>query len=116
MEVLVIGITAATLLYVLAVAGLAYQLKRMPRPYSTARSKRYLRSIERLRVSLWAVFTLLGANALLFLIPAITGLEQHAATIFGGLDLICAMVLYGVWKWAGQLRNSVLANAGKGRE
>jgi hypothetical protein len=52
MEVLVIGITAATLLYVLAVAGLAYQLKRMPRPYSTARSKRYLRSIERLRVSL----------------------------------------------------------------
>ena len=66
MEVLVIGVTAATLLYVLAVAGLAYQLKRMPRPYSKARSKQYLRSIERLRVSLWAVFTLLGANALLY--------------------------------------------------
>src|SRR5258708_513895 len=113
MEVLIIGITAATLLYVLAVAGLAYQLKHMPRPYSTARSKRFLRSIERLRVSLWAVFTLLGANALIFLIPAITGPEQHAATIFGGLDLICAIVLYGVWRWAGWLRSSVLAHTGE---
>lgn len=110
MEVIVIGMAVATLVYVLVVAALASELKQKPRPYSVAWCKRYIRSLESLRSSLWIVFTLLGVNALLFLIPAITGPEQHTATIFGGLDLLCAIVLYGVWRWAVWLRDRVLAS------
>src|SRR5215472_10552093 len=103
-EWIFLAISLTTLIYVLFVAGLAYKLKRTPRPYPSAWLKRYLRSIERMRSSLWVSFFLLGTNALVFFVPSFMGGSQgRFATLSGGLDLICAIVLYGVWRWAGHL-------------
>lgn len=108
MEVIVIAIGVTTLIYVLVMAGLAYELKRAPRPYPEHWRNRYMHAVQRLRSSLWVVFTLLGINAVLFFFPAtVEGPAQRAAVIFGGLDLICALVLYGVWRWAGWLQKKV---------
>lgn len=108
MEWIILAISLTTLIYVPAVAALAYQLKQKPQPYSSTWLKRYLRSVEQMRSSLWISFFILGSNALIFFLPALMGGPQgHLATIFGLLDLVCALVLYGVRKWAGRLQQIV---------
>ncbi|HET8840760.1 MAG TPA: hypothetical protein VFN35_04800 [Ktedonobacteraceae bacterium] len=105
MEWIVLAISLTTLLYVPVVAVRASQLKRMPRPYPAGWLKQYVRALERIRTSLWTSFFILGSNALIFFIPSFMGGAQgHLAAIFGGLDLLCALVLYGVYHWAGWLR------------
>lgn len=117
MEWIILAISLTTLLSVPVVAARAAQLKRTPRPYSEEWLNQYLRAIERIRSSLWVSFFILGINAATFFLPSLMGGAQgHIATIFGLLDLVCALVLYGVWRWAGQLRKHALANAGKDRK
>lgn len=108
MNWIILAISLTTLLYVPVVAARAIQLKQTPRPYSNAWRGQYLRAIERIRSSLWVSFAILAINALVFFIPSLMGGSQgRIATIFGLLDLVCAMVLFGVLRWASWLRDSV---------
>jgi hypothetical protein len=110
MDWILLAISLTTLLYVPAVAILAYQLKRAPQPCSSAWRERYIRSVGQMRSSLWVSFMILGVNALGFFLPALMGGTQgRLATIFGLLDLVCALVLYGVWRWAGWLRHQAIS-------
>ncbi len=110
MDWILFAISMTTFLYIPVVAGRAYQLKRTPRPYSAAWLKHYLHSIEHIRASLWVSGFLLGTNALMFFPAIFTGGTQgHLATIFGLLNLVCAIILYGVWRWAGLLKQRASA-------
>ncbi len=110
MDWILFAISMTTFLYIPVVAGRAYQLKRTPRPYPATWLKHYLRSIEYIRASLWASGFLLVTNALVFF-PAIfiEGTQGHLATLFGMLNLVCAIVLHGVWRWASLLKQRVSA-------
>jgi hypothetical protein len=63
----------------------------------------YIRQMARLRRSLLAGMLIVGAHAVTFFPFSLIGSMQHVAALFGGVDLVCAIALYGLWRWCNRL-------------
>src|SRR5260370_41594668 len=98
-------IAVIVLVYTLGVSWRAFQLHKTPRPYTASWCKQFLRTITLYRSSLRFGFLFLGLHAVAFLLPALLaqGRAQHGAALFGGTDLLSAVILYALWKWTSRL-------------
>lgn len=102
MEWILLFLAVITLFYIAAVASLAWRLKKQPRPYHPLWSESYRRSVAKMQSSLWIVWVMLGAHAVAFSLPSMFGgtpESRWSASAFALIDLLGAIVLYGLWRW-----------------
>jgi hypothetical protein len=104
MDLDLIIVATGTLFYILNVCVGAWMLSKQSRPYPTRWSAIYLCRIARLRRSLFISLLIVAPNTVLFLIPLLLQVgDRHLAAMYGGIDLLCSIVLYVLWKWTRRL-------------
>lgn len=108
----VIGVPIVVIILTLDVAGLACYLKLAARPYSRTWCTRFVHGAATLRRACYLLFLLLALAAFLLLFPLLLGWSNHhAMALWGGIDLLSALLLYGLWKWTGKLIRLAMLHA-----
>jgi hypothetical protein len=102
--IMVLFIAIGTLGSLLEVVCYAWILRKQPRPYPMDWCTTYMKRVARSRHSLFMSLLIVAVYAVAFLIPVLSRVgDVRLAAFFGGIDLISAVVLYALWKWAGHL-------------
>lgn len=110
----IIGGPIVVLIFTLDVVGLAFYLKRSRCPSPRTWCVRFVHGVETLRSACYMLFLLLAWAAFLLLLPLLPGWgDRHATALWGSLDLLSAVALYGLWQWAGQLIRRAILSYGK---
>ena len=100
MSIVLTGLPVLVAVYVLLVALRALSLKITPRPYTIEWANDYLLRAARIKKSLLVALVILVFNAFIFLPPLLPRVgDRHTAALFGIVDLLCLIVVYGLWRW-----------------
>ncbi len=104
MVLVVIGVPIVVLIFTLDVVALAIYLKCTKRPYAFAWSARFVHGAVMLKNACYLLFLFLVWAAFLLMFPVLFGWSNsHAIALWGSIDLLSAIVLYGLWKWVERL-------------
>ena len=109
MTIVLIGLPVLVAVYVLLVAMRALALKITPRPYSIEWTNDYVLRATRIKKALLFALVILALNAFLFLpSPLMKVGDYHTAALFGVVDLVCILVVFGLLRWLEMLVRLVL--------
>ncbi|GAC1385546.1 MAG: hypothetical protein NVS4B7_11430 [Ktedonobacteraceae bacterium] len=100
MVVVMIGLLLAVLIATMMVLGWAVTLRRAPRSYGVEWSGRYIRALATLGTFFQGILILFSCASIFFLIPTLAfQRERQVNALFGGLDLLCVLAFYALWRW-----------------
>ena len=103
-KMVMIGLLLEVLIATMMVLGWAVTLRRAPRPYTGGWGVRYRHALATLDAFFRGILILLGGASVFFLIPTLVfQRERHVYALFGGLDLLCVLAFYALWRWTNWL-------------
>lgn len=104
MVVIVVGLLFTILIATMMVLGWAVTLKWTPRPYPVEWRVRYIRAMATLGTFFQGILILFSNASIFFLIPTLAfQRERQVLALYGGLDLLCVLAFYTLWKWTSWL-------------